>query len=175
MASAELDFIVTMLAETPVTPASTMEEIRTGVEGLGLLVPALEGSSTATVDAGGVPARWVAMGDDASADDGASAVILHFHGGGYVMAGSHTHVGMLSRLASGSRRASAERGLPPGPGGAVPGRGPGRALRLPVAARPGRRRRAHRGGRRLGGRRPGHEPAGGRPRRRRSPSRRARC
>ena len=41
------------------------------------------------------------MGDDASADDGTSAVILHFHGGGYVMAGSHTHVGMLSRLASG--------------------------------------------------------------------------
>lgn len=102
MASAELDNIVALLEATPVTPASTMEEIRTGVDGLGLLVPAMEGSTTASVDAGGVTALWVAMGADATADDGASPIILHFHGGGYVMAGPHTHVGMLSRLASGT-------------------------------------------------------------------------
>jgi len=102
MASAEFENIVALLAASALTPANTMEEIRAGVDALGPLVPLVEGATTAVVDAGGAPARWVAVSDDPGADDGRSAVILHFHGGGYVMAGSHTHLGMLSRLAASS-------------------------------------------------------------------------
>jgi acetyl esterase/lipase len=115
MASAEFDNVIALLAASPLTPANTMHEIRAGVDGLGLLVPPVEGATTAAVDAGGVPGLWVAMGEAPAADDAESAVILHFHGGGYVMASSHTHVGMLSRLAasSGGRVLSVDYRLAP--------------------------------------------------------------
>lgn len=115
MASAEFDNVIALLAESAVTPASTMEEIRAGVDGLGPLVPRVEGSTTAAIDAGGVVALWVAVADDPSVDDGAAPVVLHFHGGGYVMASPQTHVGMLSRLAasSGGRALSVDYRLAP--------------------------------------------------------------
>jgi monoterpene epsilon-lactone hydrolase len=115
MASAEFDNIVALLSASALTPANTMEEIRTGVDGLGPLVPPVEGTATTIVDAGGAPARWVAISEDPTRDDGRSAVILHFHGGGYVMAGSHTHVGLASRLAwsSGGRVLSLDYRLAP--------------------------------------------------------------
>jgi len=115
MASAEFENIVALLGASPVTPASTMEEIRAGVAGLGGLIPPVAGTSTAAVDAGGVGGLWVALGDDPTIDDGKSPIILHFHGGGYVMAGSDTHVGMMSRLAatSGGRALSIDYRLAP--------------------------------------------------------------
>ena len=63
----------------------------------------MPGTETAEVDAGGVAATWFAVGAPPT-DDGTSPVVLHFHGGGYVMASPATHVGLCSRLA---RRAAA--------------------------------------------------------------------
>jgi monoterpene epsilon-lactone hydrolase len=115
MASVEFENIVALLGATPLSPASTMEEIRAGVDGLGVLVPGMEGTAAAPVDAGGVGGVWVAVGVEAAVDDGTAPILLHFHGGGYVMAGPHTHVGMLSRLASaaGGRALSIDYRLAP--------------------------------------------------------------
>jgi len=101
MASEAFDNIIAVLAASPVTPANTIDEIRAGTAGLGALVPALPGTEHQRVDAGGVSALWSAV-DRSVDDDGTSPVVLHFHGGGYVMAGSDTHVGMCSHLAQGS-------------------------------------------------------------------------
>ncbi|HEX7442746.1 MAG TPA: alpha/beta hydrolase, partial [Acidimicrobiales bacterium] len=115
MASTEYETITALLAASPVTPASTMEEIRDVVDGLAVLVPPGEGTRTAEVDAGGVGALWVAVDADPASDDGESPVVLHFHGGGYVMAGPHTHVALLGRLisASGGRSLSVDYRLAP--------------------------------------------------------------
>ena len=115
MASAEFENVIALIGATPLSPASTMEEIRAGVDGLAMLIPGMAGTAMAPVDATGVGGLWVAVDADPTLDDGTAPVVLHFHGGGYVMAGSHTHVGMLSRLAStsGGRALSIDYRLAP--------------------------------------------------------------
>jgi monoterpene epsilon-lactone hydrolase len=102
MASEEFTNLIGLLGATRLTPANTTDECREGVAGLALLVPTADGTTTADVDAAGVPARWFAVGDDATADDGTSPVVLHFHGGGFVMASPDTHAGLCSWLARAS-------------------------------------------------------------------------
>jgi len=115
LASEAFTNIIALLSAAPVTPANTIDEIRVGVEGLGALVPGMAGTEAGPVDAGGVPATWFSVGVPAGADDGASPVVLHFHGGGYVMANPGTHVGLCSRLAhaSGGRVLSVDYRLAP--------------------------------------------------------------
>jgi epsilon-lactone hydrolase len=115
MASEAFTNIIALLSAAPVTPASTVDEIRAGVDGLGALVPVLPETDVADVDAGGVAARWFSVVALATVDDEISPVVLHFHGGGYVMANPGTHGGLCSRLAysSGGRVLSVDYRLAP--------------------------------------------------------------
>ena len=100
MASEQFTTIVELLTAARQTPANTVDELREGVAGLTLLIPVPDGTTTADIDAAGVGARWVATGTPADADDGVAPVVLHFHGGGYVMASPDTHVPLCSALAA---------------------------------------------------------------------------
>lgn len=115
MASEAFTNIAALLAASPVTPASTVDEIRAGVDGLAALLPLVAGTDIADIDTGGVPARWFSVGTPATVDDGISPVVLHFHGGGYVMASPSTHGALCSRLAqaSGGRVLSVDYRLAP--------------------------------------------------------------
>lgn len=56
--------------------------------------PLVEGTTIAPVSAGGVPAEWIA------APGAGSAVILYFHGGGYMIGSLASYRGIGSRLSS---------------------------------------------------------------------------
>lgn len=115
MASEAFTNVVALLSAAPVTPASTVSEIRAGVDGLAALLPPMSGTEVADIDAGGVAARWFSVGAPALIDDEVAPVVLHFHGGGYVMAGPETHGALCSRLAcaSGGRVLSIDYRLAP--------------------------------------------------------------
>jgi len=99
MASDEFTNLIALVFATRVTPADTVDEIRAGVEGLGALLPLMAGTETADVDVDAVAGRWFGVDRPALDDDGESPVVLHFHGGGYVMANPGTHGALCSRLA----------------------------------------------------------------------------
>src|SRR5438309_3302577 len=61
---------------TDATP--TLEELRAGMEAMGTVLPAPEGTLVETVDAGGVPAEWI-VAPNASDE----RVVMYMHGGGY--------------------------------------------------------------------------------------------
>jgi len=115
MASEAFTNVIGLLSAARVTPADPVDEIRAGVEGLGALAPPVPDTQAGDVDAGGVPSRWVAVGRPAADDDGSAPVVLHFHGGGYVMANPGTHTAMCSHLAaaSGGRVLSVDYRLAP--------------------------------------------------------------
>ena len=54
--------------------------------------------------------------------EASAALIVYFHGGGFVVGDLDTHDWLCRRLASDTRRALARRRLPPRPGAPVPGR-----------------------------------------------------
>ena len=102
MASAQLQELLEMFAERAAafseTPPS-LEERRMGANMMGKRFENLDGISTETVDADGVPAEWVA------APDAGSGAVLYLHGGGYVTGSVISHRGMAASLsrASGCR------------------------------------------------------------------------
>ncbi len=95
MASAELQELLNMFAERAAAVAETpptLEERREGSNLTGARFQNLDGISTETVDADGVPAEWVYTPD---ANNGA---ILYLHGGGYVTGSVISHRGMAANL-----------------------------------------------------------------------------
>jgi monoterpene epsilon-lactone hydrolase len=115
LASDEFTNLIALVFANRVTPADTVDEIRSGVQGLGALLPVMAGTDTADVDVDGVAGRWYSAEGGALDDDGASPVVLHFHGGGYVMSNLDTHGALCSRLAraSGGRVLSIDYRLAP--------------------------------------------------------------
>ena len=102
MASAQLQELLEMFAERAAAFAETppsLEERRMGANMMGQRFENLDGISTETVDADGVPAEWVA------APDTGSGAVLYLHGGGYVTGSVISHRGMAASLsrASGCR------------------------------------------------------------------------
>jgi len=88
-----------MMGEKMAQAGNDMKAMRAVMEGMSAFPSAGETKCT-PVNAGGVPAEWVAAAG--AADD---RVILYLHGGGYVMGSIATHREMVARLskASGAR------------------------------------------------------------------------
>ena len=102
MASEQLNMIVSMLKAGAPSPDSSVEDLRRGLEQMAGAFTVPADVTCERVDAGGVPAEWVAA-PDAHRD----RVILYLHGGGYVMGSINTHRGLAVNLS----RAAAARVL----------------------------------------------------------------
>ena len=100
MPSQQLQIVIQMLRSAPVP--ETIEERRAAMETLAQLAPIPEDVQCQPVDAGGVPAEWIA-----APNANAERVILYLHGGGYSMGSIKTHRELVSRLS----RAAAARAL----------------------------------------------------------------
>jgi acetyl esterase/lipase len=103
MTSPELQSIIDMLrAQRAAQGEPTIEQMRSGIESMSMLMPLAADISFERADAGGVPAAWVAApGADAT------RVVLYLHGGGYVIGSINTHRELASRIS----RAAAARVL----------------------------------------------------------------
>jgi acetyl esterase/lipase len=101
MPSPELQMVLDLLRGAPPVPrAAAWAEQRASLERLTSMVPLPDDVRTTTVDAGGVPAEWVAAADARS-----DRALLYLHGGGYCIGSINTHrqlAGDLSRV-SGAR------------------------------------------------------------------------
>lgn len=86
----------------------SVEQLRAGMESTGL--PAADDVTVTPVDAGGVPAEWLSAPGTTG-----DAVIVYFHGGGYVMGSLSTHRRYLGELAraAGARVLSVDYRLAP--------------------------------------------------------------
>ena len=80
-------------------------------------------------------------------------MVLYLHGGGYVIGSPRSHRHLAAAIAGAAGRQRAPARLPPGARAPLPGGGGGRDRRVPLAAGPGHRPRAHRDRGRLRGRR----------------------
>lgn len=99
MASAQLQELLEMFAERAAAFSEsppTLEERREGANKMGTRFQNLEGITTESVNADGVPAEWV------SAPDADSGTILYLHGGGYVTGSVISHRGMAANLSRAS-------------------------------------------------------------------------
>lgn len=108
--SPQLQTIIQTLRAQPRDDNRSFEEIRAGFEELAQMFPVAADVEHKPVDAGGVPAEWVAA-PGAAAD----RVIFYLHGGGYTIGSLNTHrdlVGRISR-ASGARALSVDYRLAP--------------------------------------------------------------
>ncbi|MDX1690183.1 MAG: alpha/beta hydrolase [Acidimicrobiia bacterium] len=83
---------------------------RRSLEQTARLVPVVRGTLVDPIDAGGVPAEWVA-----APGAGRDRTILYLHGGGYTVGSPRTHRPLVSRLgqASGARVLSVDYRLAP--------------------------------------------------------------
>lgn len=116
MASQQLETAIQMFgsvgekAATTIQGATTIEELRSTLEAMSSLSQIAEDITCEPVDAGGVPAEWVAA--PGAAGDRA---VLYLHGGGYVIGSLNTHRELNSRLAraAGARALSLEYRLAP--------------------------------------------------------------
>jgi monoterpene epsilon-lactone hydrolase len=99
MPSEQLQTLIEMLRSRPALAGMSIEEQRANFEEMASLSPVPPDLHREPVDAGGVPAEWIAV--PGAAED---RVILYLHGGGYVIGSLDTHREMISRL---SRAASA--------------------------------------------------------------------
>jgi monoterpene epsilon-lactone hydrolase len=86
MTTAQLDSLVTLLRSRPAAETPVVGEVRAGFEQVGVFLGGAPDAKCEKVDAGGVPAEWVA----APGCDPARA-ILYLHGGGYVIGSINTH------------------------------------------------------------------------------------
>jgi acetyl esterase/lipase len=86
-----------MMGEKMAQAGNDMKAMRAVMEGMTAFPSAGETKCT-PVNAGGVPAEWIAA--SGAADD---RVILYLHGGGYVMGSIATHREMVSRLSKAAK------------------------------------------------------------------------
>ena len=107
---------------------STAEEFRVAYEELTSQFPLDEDITCERVGAGGVPAEWVVA--PGAAED---RILVHLHGGGYVIGSTRTHRVFLSRLSRATGARGPRIGLQPGSGEPLPRRAGGHGGRLPLA------------------------------------------
>jgi len=110
MPSEQLENIVTMLRTQAAERGDaemTVQEWRDAYDGLGALLPAVDGIPVEGIDAGGVPAEWIGRGD--------GPVVVYVHGGGYCIGSLTSHRPMLTHLAAatGGRVLAVDYGLAP--------------------------------------------------------------
>ncbi len=110
MSKQEMDAAIQMLAAGRVEGEPSVTEQRTGMEQLASSFPLPEGASKKAENIAGVPCEWQWM--EGASDD---AVLLYFHGGGYVIGSVNTHRGLVSALsgASGTKALSVGYRLAP--------------------------------------------------------------
>ena len=102
MTTAQLDSLVNLLRSRPIVDKPDVGEARIGFEKLAAVLGGAPDAKCEKVDAGGVPAEWVAApGCDAQ------RAILYLHGGGYAIGSINTH----RRLAYDLSAASGARAL----------------------------------------------------------------
>ena len=100
MASEQLQTIIQTIKSQPDLHGAPIEQRRAAMEAVTVMFPVPDDVTREPVDAGGVPAEWIAApGTDAD------RVIYYLHGGGYAIGSINTHREMISRLsrASGAR------------------------------------------------------------------------
>jgi len=103
--------IYQMMMNAPsVPPGTSIQTMRVGFEARMAPVPVAAGASFDAVDAGGVPAYWIA-GPDVPAD----RTLMYLHGGGYCVGSPTTHRALVAALsvASGARALSVDYRLAP--------------------------------------------------------------
>lgn len=95
MASQALkEMVVTIREQTGVaSPDLTLEERRQAMEDMQAQIPTPNDIALQDVDINGIPGRWIKA--PGVRDD---AVVLYFHGGGYVMGSLDTHQEMMGRI-----------------------------------------------------------------------------
>lgn len=95
MASQALKELVATIREQSgaASPDMTLEERRAAMEQMQTATPTPEDITLEDVDMAGVPGRWVKA--PGVRED---AVVLYFHGGGYVMGSLNTHQELMSRI-----------------------------------------------------------------------------
>jgi len=110
MASPEFYDLVKRMRSRPRPENQSIDEARAGFIAVGRNFKPAADASFEAVDAGGVPAEWVATKASKSLP-----VILFFHGGGYCIGSAQTHRDLVSRLctASGARALSVDYRLAP--------------------------------------------------------------
>jgi epsilon-lactone hydrolase len=86
MTVAQLDSLVTLLRSRPAPETPDVGYSRARYEKLAALIGGAPDAKCETVDAGGVPAEWVAA---PGVDDGRA--VLYLHGGGYAIGSINTH------------------------------------------------------------------------------------
>ena len=110
MPSQQLQTLIQMIRSGPNFAELSVEEQRAAMDALASQFELAEDVRYEPVDAGGVPAEWIAA-------PGAEAerVIYYLHGGGYVISSIKTHREMISRLsrAAGARALAIDYRLAP--------------------------------------------------------------
>ena len=110
MASQELEAIIQEMRSGPKLADLSVEEQRSAMDAIAAQFPLAEDVKCETVDAGGVPAEWIAAPGVAT-----DRVIYHLHGGGYVIGSVNSHRELISRLsrAAGARAFAIDYRLAP--------------------------------------------------------------
>lgn len=98
MPSPEHEQIVAMMAGGLGLESLSLAEQRAAMEFSAELFPPDADVRARTLDADGVPADWIAVGESEP-----DRVILYFHGGAYVMGSRNTHRGLAGRIARAAR------------------------------------------------------------------------
>lgn len=99
-----------MMSAPALPPGTSMPMIRLGFEARAAPIPVAEGASFVAIDAGGVPAYWVA-----GANVPTDRTLLYLHGGGYCVGSPTSHRALVTALsvASGARALSVDYRLAP--------------------------------------------------------------
>ncbi len=110
MASRQLQAIIQALRSAPDLHGAPVEQRRAAMEAATQFFPVPDDVTREPVDAGGVPAEWIAAPGAAP-----ERVIYHLHGGSYVIGSINSHRELISRLsrAAGARALAIDYRLAP--------------------------------------------------------------
>jgi len=110
MASQQLQTIIQTIRSRPDLHGAPIEQRRAAMDAITVMFPVPDDVTREPVDAGGVPAEWIA----APSTD-AERVIYYLHGGSYALGSINSHREMISRLsrASGARALAIDYRLAP--------------------------------------------------------------
>ena len=97
MSKQEMDAVIQLLNANQADGDPSVEEQRAGMEALAGSFPLPEGAQQRAETIAGVPCEWQSV--DGAKDD---AVLLYFHGGGYVIGSVNTHRGLVSGFSGAS-------------------------------------------------------------------------
>lgn len=97
MSKQEMDAVIQLLNANQADGDPSVEEQRAGMEALAGSFPLPEGAQQRAETIAGVPCEWQSV--EGAKDD---AVLLYFHGGGYVIGSVNTHHGLVSGFSGAS-------------------------------------------------------------------------